>query len=68
MTANDWALMPNVLALLESVLQAGKAAESDGASVADMIPLTKKLRMKLERSDLNDVSTPKEALFEQIRK
>ena len=60
--------MPKVLALLEPVLQASKAAESDGASVADMIPLTKKLRMELEHSDLNDVSTLKEALLEQIRK
>ena len=66
MTPNDWELMPKVIEILQPVLAASKAAEREAASISDIIPLTKKLRMEIEHCDGSKVGTFKECLLEQI--
>ncbi|RXG61778.1 Zinc finger BED domain-containing protein 4 [Armadillidium vulgare] len=66
MTPNDWDLVPKVIALLAPINNASKAAESDTASIADVIPLTKKLKYEINEVSDAGIGTMKDALLNQI--
>lgn len=68
MTPNDWELMPKVIALLGPINAASVLAESSAASVADVIPLTKKMKFEILQVSQPGIETMKDALLKQIHR
>lgn len=68
MTPNDWDLIPKAIALLGPINAATKAAESDTASVSDIIPLTKKMKFEISQVSQAGIATMKETLLNEIHR
>ncbi|KAG0710712.1 hypothetical protein GWK47_022254 [Chionoecetes opilio] len=66
LTPNDWDLIPKVIALLGPIYASSLSAESDTASVSDIIPLTKKMKIEIQRVSQSGIGTMKDALLNQI--
>ncbi|KAG0694223.1 Zinc finger BED domain-containing protein 4 [Chionoecetes opilio] len=66
LTPNDWDLIPKVIALLGPIYASSLSAESDTASVSDIIPLTKMMKIEIQRVSQSGIGTMKDALLNQI--
>ncbi|KAI6658212.1 Zinc finger BED domain-containing protein 4-like [Oopsacas minuta] len=49
LTSNDWDIMPKLMTLLKPIYTATLFVEGDQASISDIIPIIKRMKMELEQ-------------------
>ena len=66
LTPTDWGVMPKVIKLLKPIYTATLSVEGDQASISDIIPITKRMKMELEQVHDFGIGTLKSELLENI--
>lgn len=66
LTPNDWDLIPKVIKLLKPLYTATLTAESDTSCVSDIIPLTKRIKIEIQRVTEIGIGTLKAQLLSEI--
>jgi len=66
LTPNDWSLIPKVISLLKPLYHATLAAESDSSCVSDIIPLTKRIKIEIQRVTETGIGTLKSHIISEI--
>ena len=66
MSPDDWGLIQKVLTVLKPILITTKAAEGDSVSVAEVIPLLKRLKHEMEHLDAAGIRTFRSEVLAQI--
>ena len=66
LTTTDWDVMPKVTKLLKPIYTATLSVEGDQASISDIIPITKRMKMELEQVHDFGIGTLKSELLENI--
>ena len=68
LTLTDWDLMPKVIKLLTPIFAATFSFEGDQASISDIIPITKRMKIEIEQVHEFGIGTLKSNLLENIHK
>ena len=68
LTPTDWDLMPKDIKLLTPIFAATLSVECNQASISDIIPITKRMKMEHEQVQEFGIGTLKSKLLENIHK
>lgn len=68
MAPGDWELVEKILAILEPIFLTTKAAEADSVSIAEVIPLLKKLNFDIGAVTLSGIGTLKSEVLTQMKR
>lgn len=64
----DWELIDKVMAILKPIFYTTKAAESDSVSIAEVIPLLKKLNFEIGAVTYSGIGTLKSEVLQHIKR